>query len=854
MINKKPSLSRLLRLVLVVVCLWGVHVLLQEVHLQEVLHYIASLARWKIGLALLCVAGSYGALALYDILGCRYAQVQAPLAAIAGTAVLANAISNTVGFALLSGSAVRLRCYNALGASSRAVFKISLFCTATFLLGLLLAASLGLVFDSQVFGAFTGAGETITQVIGLGVLTFCLLLPVLVGKKKVIHWRGEEIALPSPALMWGQYVVGLVDILATGAVAYILLPDGNSLGFFAFISLFSSALGLGLISHMPGGLGVFEAVMLAGLGSEMSSGSLLAALLLYRLIYYALPFAMATIVIATVEGGYLLRRAKIDLNKPARVLLGLVRLVLPTLLAGMTALAGVVLLISGAIPATHGRIEWLIRYIPMEFIEGSHLLSSIIGFALLFTARGIYNRFDSAYPAALLLLVGGIVFSLIKGFDYEEAVVLAMILPFVGISRRIFYRPSRISMMQLNFGWWLFISGTLMGIVWLVFFAYKHVDYDHYLWWQIALGVEGDASRSLRSTLVILVFALAIGINQLFHSAKAVFSPPTAEDLVTARRIMARNSSTNAFLALTGDKHLLFSADQDAFIMFGQTPRSLVAMGDPVGNPSSFASLIWRMRDLADRYRRRLAFYQISTEYLSYYIDSGMQFARLGEEALLDFRDFTLQGSRYKEIRQSLSKGEREQLSFSLLPIAEVPALEEELHAISDEWLAHREVREKTFSLGSYSRCYIEQFPVAVVHWQGRLVAFANVWAMDNGQELSVDLMRHSGDAPPGTMDYLFANLLVWGKEQGFAYFNLGMAPMAGFSSHRLAPIWTKWGAFVYAHGERFYNFQGLHAFKNKYHPIWRPRYLAYTGGSVFLNLLDVAILIAGGIRGLFKK
>ncbi len=854
MMNKRPSLSSLLRLVLVVICLWGVHVLLQEVHLQEILHSLANLARWKIGLALLCVIGSYIALALYDVLGCRYAQAQVPLLAIAGTAVLANAISNTVGFALLSGSAVRLRCYSALGVSGGAVFKISLFCTATFLLGLMLAASLGLVFDSHVFGAFTGAGEAVTQLIGLGGLTFCLLLPVFVGKKKVIHWHGEEIALPSPTLMWGQYMVGLADILATGAVAYLLLPDGNPFGFLAFISLFSIALWLGLISHMPGGLGVFEAVMLAGLGSEISSGSLLAALLLYRLLYYALPFVMATIVIATVEGGYLLKRAKIDLSKPARVLLGLVRMVLPTLLAGMTALAGIVLLISGAMPATHGRIEWLIRYLPMAFIEGSHLLSSIIGFAMLFTARGIYNRYDSAYPAALLLLVGGIAFSLIKGFDYEEAVVLAMILPFVAISRRVFYRPSRISMMELNFGWWLFISATLAGIVWLVSFAYKHVDYDHYLWWQIALGVEGDASRSLRSTLVILAFALGIGINQLFHSAKAVFTAPTKEDLLAARRIMGKNSSTNSFLALTGDKYLLFAADQDAFIMFGQTPRSLVAMGDPVGNPASFASLIWRLHDLADRYQRRLSFYQISTDYLPYYIDSGMQFARLGEEALLEFRDFTLQGSRYKQIRQSLSKGEREQLSFSLLPIAEVPAVEQELHAISEQWLAHRKVREKTFSLGSYSRFYIEQFPVAVVHWQGRLVAFANVWATDNGQEFSVDLMRHSGDAPPGTMDYLFAKLLLWGKEQGFAYFNLGMAPMAGFSSHRLAPIWTKWGAFVYAHGERFYNFQGLYAFKSKYHPIWRPRYLAYTGGSVFSNLVDVAILIAGGIRGLFKK
>lgn len=851
---KVSLLSILLRVVLVGACLYGVHLLLQEAHLHEAWLYIMALPAWKIGLALASVAGSYIALVFYDTLACKYVRAKVPFSSIATTAVLANAVSNMVGFALLSGGAVRMRCYNALGVPGTSVMKISLFCTATFLLGLLLSASLGLVFDSALFVPVLGLDTFATHMAGGLLLALCLALPLLVHKKRVLHWRLETYHLPSASLMWGQYLVGLVDILATGSVAYLLLPAGHGFGFLAFISVFSAALWLGLISHVPGGLGVFEAVMLAGLGTQIPPSELLGALLIYRLLYYAVPFVLAVAVLAFVEGHAVAHKLKENVRPPARALFAFTRSFLPMALAGLTAFAGLVLLVSSATPAVHSRMEMLAEYLPISLIEGSHLMGSIVGFAMLFVARGIYNRYDSAYPAALLLLASGIVFSLVKGLDYEEATFLALVFPVVVAARSVFYRPSKVSMLELSLGWWVFIAVSLTGLIWLLFFAYKRVDYENFLWWQIALGLAGDASRSLRSVFAIVMVALVVGVNQLFRPARPVLAAPTPEDLADARRIIGVASSTNAYLALTGDKVLLFSTPRDAFIMFRQTMRSLIAMGDPVGNPASFAALIWRLRELADRHKRRLAFYQVSTDCLTYYIDAGMQFARLGEEAIIDLAGFSLDGGRYKQIRQTLTRGEREGLQFALVPVEEVPSLEPALASLSQEWLATRRTREKSFSLGFYSRAYIERFPIAVVRWNGRLVAFANVWATDNKRELSVDLMRHSADAPQGTMDFLFGHLLVWGQAQGYAHFNLGMAPMVGFISHRLAPLWTKWGAFVYAHGERFYRFKGLHAFKNKYHPQWRPRYMAYTGGSVPSLLVEVAILIAGGIKGLFRK
>ena len=106
--------------------------------------------------------------------------------------------------------------------------------------------------------------------------------------------------------------------------------------------------------------------------------------------------------------------------------------------------------------------------------------------------------------------------------------------------------------------------------------------------------------------------------------------------------------------------------------------------------------------------------------------------------------------------------------------------------------------------------------------------------------------MRHRSDAPRGQMDYLFVQLLLWGKQRGFKWFSLGMAPLSGLEGHPLAPAWHKAGNLIFQHGEQIYGFEGLRAFKEKFRPEWQPRYLACPGGlSLPLVLLDVAVLIS---------
>ncbi|MGH7287419.1 MAG: phosphatidylglycerol lysyltransferase domain-containing protein [Myxococcota bacterium] len=142
-----------------------------------------------------------------------------------------------------------------------------------------------------------------------------------------------------------------------------------------------------------------------------------------------------------------------------------------------------------------------------------------------------------------------------------------------------------------------------------------------------------------------------------------------------------------------------------------------------------------------------------------------------------------------------------------------------------------------------------------MVRREGRIVAFANVLAGDAREEFTVDLMRYDQDAPACVMEFLFTELILWGQVQGFRWFSLGVAPLSGFERHRLAPLWSRLGALLFRYGEHFYNFQGLRTFKDKFDPVWEPRYLASPGGFTLpLVLTHVSTLIAGGVSGVIRK
>jgi phosphatidylglycerol lysyltransferase len=216
---------------------------------------------------------------------------------------------------------------------------------------------------------------------------------------------------------------------------------------------------------------------------------------------------------------------------------------------------------------------------------------------------------------------------------------------------------------------------------------------------------------------------------------------------------------------------------------------------------------------------------------------------------------FSLEGAAKKNLRNMNNRYEKEGYVFSVETPASVPALLPELKEISDGWLKEKNAREKGFSLGSFKEDYLKNFPVALARKGNSVVVFSNLWLGGDKEEMSIDMMRYRPDAPSGIMDYFFIRMMTWGREPGFHWFNLGMAPLAGVPNHPLAPIWNKISGLVFRHGENFYNFEGLRHYKDKFDPVWEPRYLAAPPGLPLPRVIaNVTSLIGGGLKGVLGK
>ncbi len=818
---------------------------LHDVHYRELSAAVRGLPAGGVLLALALTALNYLVLTGYDLLAVDYAGVRLDRARVALTGFLSYAISNSVG-GVFSGAAVRFRAYTRWGVSAFELSRIVLFQTTTFWLGLLVLGGATLGFAPHPWLRDL-PGAPVARGVGLALLGLGVAYAVLpLVRRAPLRLGRFEVPVPGPGLAAGQFALSILDWWLAAAILQVLLPPG-AVPFGELLGAFLAAQMVGLASHVPGGLGVFETLMVLALRPYVPAASVLPALVLYRAVYYLVPLSVALGLLVLDEVAE--RRAQIAWVGGA---LGtLTRAVAPRLLAVFTFLAGAVLLFSGATPAVPGRVEWMSAFLPLPLVEFSHFVGSLVGVGLLLVSRGVWRRLDAGYYLATTGLVVGIVASVLKGGDWEEALLLLLLLAAFAPSRREFDRRAAFFDARFAPGWAVAVVSVVAASVWLGFFSFKHVEYTHDLWWRFAL--DQDAPRFLRASVGVMVSLLVFGATRLLRPARPDLPLPSEEDLAEAERVVSTQRSTSPYLAFMRDKALLFDASRSAFLMYGVRGRTWVALGDPVGPEERRRDLVRRFLERCDDHAGRPIFYQVGRESLHLYADFGFTFVKLGEEARVPLRGFSLEGSERKPLRNALRRLEREGGRFAVLSREEVAARLDELRAVSDDWLARRGASEKGFSLGFFRDDYVRRFPAAVVELGGQIVAFATVWPGAGRVEMSVDLMRHSETAPRYAMEVLFAHLMLWGAEQGYQWFNMGMAPLSGLEASPLAPLWSRLGRIVYRRGESFYNFQGLRAFKEKFHPVWEPRYLAYPGGlSLPRVMADVSALVAGGYTRIF--
>lgn len=819
-------------------------------NLEEILAHARSMPVGNLVAAFSLTLASYLALTGYDLLALRVLGHSIAYGKIALTSFVAYAFSYNLGFSGVGASAVRYRFLSVFGIPGGDVVRVVALGYLTFWLGFLCVA--GIAFVLSPLPLPTPLSNVAASTRPLGVLLLGGLAGYVAWARRhrgPIVVRGFEIPVPGLATTAWQLFLATVDFTCAAGVLYVLLPAAPGLTFPGFVGAYALAVVLGVASNVPGGLGVLDTTLVVLLRGYVPADEAVAALLLYRLLYYLIPMAWAGGLLVGFEGWQ--RREQVLRTGAAAAQAGAA--LIPRVLSFWVAAAGMVLLLSGATPAVAGRFDVLRRFVPLAMIEASHLVGSVLGVALLLLAHAIQRRIDAAYYASLVILAFGAIASLFKGFDWEEATMLVLVGAMLLPCRRFFHRHSALISQPYSLEWVLVVLTGVVGASVLTLWAHRNVDYANELWWRFEL--DAHASRSLRALVAAAVVASVWPISRLLKPAVPNTALPTPEEIERARPIVAASARVQAHLALLGDKRLLFHPTGDAFVMYGVVGRSWIAMGEPVGALERRADLIWQLVEEADRHGAHVAFYEIGPENLPTYIDVGMSLRKLGESARVALTDFSLEGAGRKGLRYSHRRAEKEGCTFELVTAENMPPLLDRLEEISDAWLRGKHAREKRFSLGYFDRKYLSLAPVAIVRKGGDIVAFANVWLGGTKEEMSIDLMRYVEAAPHGVMDYLFVELMRWGSAAGFRWFELGMAPLSGLESHRLAPAWNKLGTLVFTHGEHFYNFQGLRAFKDKFDPLWEPRFLAIPEGiAAPVILLRVATLISGGMTGIVGR
>lgn len=525
----------------------------------------------------------------------------------------------------------------------------------------------------------------------------------------------------------------------------------------------------------------------------------------------------------------------------------------------LTALVGLVNLWSAVTPSLPSRVAWLRPIFPIDVRVGAHLFAALSGFFLLMLAANLLRRKRVAWWLTIAFLVISIISHMVKGLDYEESLLSLIPLILLLVLRPVFTaqsdRPSIIQGVQVLIGALLFTLtyGTL-GF-WLLDTHYSTpFSFMQAVGQTLAMFFTADNGGLQPATRFGQYFADSIyivGTVTLLYAVWMLFRPVifrgTASETERQRAkaiVEQHGQSSLARFALLEDKSYYFSPSGQSVIAYVPKGRGAVALGDPIGPASDRPEAILGFREFCIRNDWHPGFYQTLPDTLEQYQALGFRVLKIGEEAIVDLHQFTLEGKAGRNLRTAINKFTKQgyHVNYYAPPIAD--DLLAELKVISDDWLAQMEGAEKKFSLGWFDNDYLQDCEIAVVEDASNTpFAFANLVPEYRRKEATIDLMRHRSNVERGVMDYLFASLMQRCKEQGYDSFNLGLVILSGAGDDPAAPPLEKGMHYLYEHLNQFYNMQGLRAYKEKFHPYWESRYFVY------LHLADLPEVVVALVR-----
>jgi phosphatidylglycerol lysyltransferase len=340
-----------------------------------------------------------------------------------------------------------------------------------------------------------------------------------------------------------------------------------------------------------------------------------------------------------------------------------------------------------------------------------------------------------------------------------------------------------------------------------------------------------DFSDSLS---IISIFAVVYCLYSLFQPLKfKFFDPYNRRYLAINILFKGQGDSEDYFKIWPHDKNYFFNEAKTACIAYSVRNGVALAISDPFGAVKEVSATLDQFLTYCSINDWLPSFIHTRPYYKALYKSRGFSLQKIGEEAAVECNVFLKTVVKNKYFRNVVNRFEKQQFTTEVITPPHNKEVLRSLRSISDEWLTLPNKAERGYMMGFFDDAYLNTSSIILLKDStGQIIAFINKLPSFNTDMASYDLIRHRINAPSNSVDFLLINFIKYAESLGFKYVNLGLSPLAGVSDLKGEnSVLNTTLSFIYANSNRFYSFQGLHRFKQKYEPIWSDRFIAYQKG-----------------------
>ncbi len=504
------------------------------------------------------------------------------------------------------------------------------------------------------------------------------------------------------------------------------------------------------------------------------------------------------------------------------------------LIAVVIFLAGLFNLWSGFWSHVPSRLVLIEQIVPLSLIHLSRTLTVIAGFFMLFLAKGLWQRKKRSWWLSLIIVGASVILHLIKGLDFEESLIGLVIFGLLINFKGTFTVKSAGGSILQGFKNSLLILLILFVYSLFGFFAIRR-EFTHqvtianligdYVYSVFGIGQDAliPTTKHARWFEDSLTSGGLISLGLVFA---ALFAPlvekkkPTRLDKALARRlILGSGINSTSYLSLQPETNLFINQDRTGLIAYRIANNVAVALGDPIGS-----GCLDTLKSFIAQHENNgltVCFYNTAASGRKLYNQLKLKSIKIGDEAVVITKNFSLKTPAAKDIRYNLNKMKRLLIKFRWYPLNQVSRKTlKEIDGLYNQWLKTKKFAPLGFSLNYYP------FPseacaqaLTVYSSENKLIGAFSFLPYKKQKGMVLESMLRSHDAPNGMSEGALAEAILHFKEGGYDEVSLGVAPLSGT---------TKAIKFVFDHFNRFYNYRSLFAFKAKFNPAWRSKYLTF--------------------------